>query len=88
MSMVCEKGWGGQAADSDWSVRPPTPFGMAFGRLKLSPLYTTLCIKSRVETKMHFSIFAKIMRKWHDFREISKISRKFREKFLRKRKIH
>jgi hypothetical protein len=35
MSMVCERGWGGQAADSDWSVRSPTPFGMAFGRLKL-----------------------------------------------------
>jgi hypothetical protein len=31
-------GWGGQAADSDWSVRSPNPFGMAFGRLTLSPL--------------------------------------------------
>jgi hypothetical protein len=26
MSMVCERGWGGQAADSDWSVRSPHPF--------------------------------------------------------------
>jgi hypothetical protein len=25
MSMVCERGWGGQAADSDWSVSPPPP---------------------------------------------------------------
>jgi hypothetical protein len=25
MSMVCERGWGGQAPDSDWSVRPPPP---------------------------------------------------------------
>jgi hypothetical protein len=24
--MVCERGWGGQAADSDWSVRSPHPF--------------------------------------------------------------
>jgi hypothetical protein len=23
MSMVCERGWGGQAADFDWSVPPP-----------------------------------------------------------------
>jgi hypothetical protein len=23
--MVCERGWGGQAADSDWSVRSPPP---------------------------------------------------------------
>jgi hypothetical protein len=41
MSMVCERGWGGQAADCDWSVRSPHPFGMAFGRLKLSPQYIT-----------------------------------------------
>jgi hypothetical protein len=26
MSMVCERGWGGQTADSDWSVRSPHPF--------------------------------------------------------------
>jgi hypothetical protein len=26
MSMVCERGWGGQEADSDWSVRYPRPF--------------------------------------------------------------
>jgi hypothetical protein len=25
MSMVCERGWGGQAADSDWSIRSPPP---------------------------------------------------------------
>jgi hypothetical protein len=43
MSMVpvCERGWGGQAADSDWSVRPP-PFGMSFGRLKLLQLMKPL----------------------------------------------
>jgi hypothetical protein len=25
-----ERGWGGYRDDSDWSVRSPTPFGMAF----------------------------------------------------------
>jgi hypothetical protein len=25
LSMMCERGWGGKAADSDWSVRPFSP---------------------------------------------------------------
>jgi hypothetical protein len=40
MSMVCERGWGeGKRRILIGQSVPPTPFGMAFGRLKLSPQY-------------------------------------------------
>jgi hypothetical protein len=46
--MVCERGWGGQAADSDWSVRSPHPFWN--GIRMLSP-QVTLQIKSDTTKK-------------------------------------
>jgi hypothetical protein len=69
MSMVCERGWGGQAAESV----PPTPFGMAFGRLKLSPQSLS---RSRVETKIFVSFaktFAKIFAKTSEFQEANEV---------------
>jgi hypothetical protein len=35
--MVCERGWEGKRRILIVQSVPPTPFGMAFGRLKLSP---------------------------------------------------
>jgi hypothetical protein len=62
MSMVCERWWGGQAADSDWSVCPPPPFGIAFGRLKCS-LYRVGILSSKIKYRenkvLHSCINAK-----------------------------
>jgi hypothetical protein len=48
MSTVCERGWGRQAADSDWSIRSPHPFW--------NGIRTSKVVTSAVVLKFLFSV--------------------------------
>jgi hypothetical protein len=54
MSMVCERGCGGKRRILTGQSVPPTPFGMTFGHLKLSPLHNCH-FKNQLIKRMHYA---------------------------------